>query len=284
MTTLKEALRSRLNKKELLFLPRAFDIIGNIAILDIPSGLKKKEKIIAESLLKLQKNIKTVLKKAGKVSGRLRKRKLVWIAGEKIKETVHVESGCKFKLDVENCYFSPRLGADRLEISKQVKQGEKVLVMFGGIAPYAIVIAKNSKPKIVYSIELSRTASRYATENVRLNKSSNVVIIQGDVKKILPKLKGKLKFDRIIMARPQLKENFLLDALKVAHEGSIIHFYDFLKEEKMPDAALEKISQAVETISKKSGVRIESYKLIKWKKVREIGPYKWYVRIDFFVF
>jgi tRNA G37 N-methylase Trm5 len=76
----------------------------------------------------------------------------------------------------------------------------------------------------------------------------------------------------------------LLDALKVARESCIIHFYDFLKQEEIPDAALEKISSAVEQISRKAGVRIESYKLIRWKKVGEIGPYKWRVRVDFFVF
>ena len=281
---LKDLLKAKLSRKELKLLPRAFDIIGSIAILDIPSELRKKEKLIAEALMKEHKNIKTVLKKAGKISGRLRTRKLKWIAGEKTKETIHRESGCMFKLNVETCYFSPRMSNDRLEVAKQVKPGENILVMFGGIGPYAIVIAKKSKPKKVYSVEISKTASKYALENIKLNKLNNVEIIQGDVKKVIPRLRKGIRFDRIMMARAQLQEDFLDYALQVAREGCIIHFHDFLFEKDIPGASLNKISKAVERISRQRGVRIESYKLLRWKKAGDIGPRKYRIRVDFLVF
>ena len=41
---LKQALKRKLTKKELLLLPRAFDVIGNIAIINLPRELRKKEK------------------------------------------------------------------------------------------------------------------------------------------------------------------------------------------------------------------------------------------------
>jgi tRNA G37 N-methylase Trm5 len=85
------------------------------------------------------------------------------------------------------------------------------------------------------------------------------------------------------MARPQLKDDFLEDALKIAREGTIIHFYDFLKEEEMPEKALEKITRAVDK-SKKKLRWIDSWKIIRWKKALEIGPRKWRVRVDFYVF
>jgi len=282
---LKELLKRKLSEKELDSLQKSFDVIGSIAIIEIPPALKKKEKLIAETLMESHSNIKTVLKKEGKISGRLRTRKLKWLLGDKTKEAIHRENGCIFKLDVERCYFSPRLATDRLEVAKQVKPGENVLVMFGGIAPYAIVIAKNSKPKKVYSIEMNKLASKYASENVRLNKLSNVEIIQGDVKKVIPILRKKgVRFDRIMVARPQLKEDFLDYALQVAREGCIIHLHDFLFEQDIPNAALNKISKAVDKISKQRGVRIESYKLIRWKKAGDIGPRKYRIRVDFFVF
>ena len=116
------------------------------------------------------------------------------------------------------------------------------------------------------------------------NKLKNCFAIQGDVKKIIPKLRKKgLRFDRIVMARPQLKDDFLEDALKIAREGTIIHFYDFLKEEEMPEKALEKITRAVDK-SKKKLRWIDSWKIIRWKKALEIGPRKWRVRVDFYVF
>jgi tRNA (guanine37-N1)-methyltransferase len=247
----------------------SFDIIGNIAILPLFSEQPGK---FARRIMSENKNIKSVFMKAGKISGRLRKSHLKFIAGIKNLETIHRESGCSFKLDVEKCYFSPRLGNDRLDVCRQVKKGEKVLVMFSGIGPYSIVIAKNSGAKEVYGIELNKIATKYAQENIKLNKLSNCFAIQGDVKKVLPRL--KMKFDRIVMARPQLKEDFLSDALKVSGKGTIIHFYDFLKEEEMPEAALEKIKNAC----KKSG---RKFKIIRWKRALEIGPRKWRVRVDF---
>lgn len=279
---LKEFLKTELSKKELEVLPRAFDIIGNIAVIDIPKKLKKKEKIIAAALMKEHKNIKTVLKKAGRIKGRLRTRKLQWILGEKTKETIHHENGCKIKLNVETCYFSPRMANDRLEVAKQVKNGEIVLVMFAGVAPYPVVIAKNSKAKKIYSVELSRIASKYALENVKLNKLSNVEIIQGNVRTVLPILRKKgLRFDRIMMARAQLNDDFIDSALQVSKAGTVINFHDFLFEKEIPEAALKKISDAVEKFSKKKGRRIESYRMIRWKKAGEIGPRKYRIRVDF---
>lgn len=281
---LKEALRKKLTKSEIGVLPRAFDVIGSVAIIDIPRELRKKAKIIGAELLRFS-NIQTVLRKEGKVKGRLRTRKLVHVAGKKTKETVHKESGCKLRLDVEKCYFSPRLSNDRIEVARQVKNGEKVLVLFSGVGPYPAIVAKNSKAKIIYAIELNKIASKYARENILLNKLENVAIMQGDVKKVLPLLSRKrLRFDRIVMTRPQLKEDFLKDTLKIAKKGTIIHFYDFLKEEDMPKAAFDKISAAVKAEAARKNSKINSWKLIRWKKALEIGPRKWRVRVDFFVF
>jgi tRNA (guanine37-N1)-methyltransferase len=239
----------------------AFDIIGGIAIL--PEQNRK----LAKELLKKYKHLRAVYAKS-KIAGRLRTPRLKWLAGEKITETTYRENGCIFKLDVKTCYFSPRLSSDRLEIARKVKKNERVLVLFSGVAPYGIVIAKHSKAKSVYCIELSRVASKYARENVRLNKLQNVEIIQGDVKRIVPKL--KMKFDRIVMARPQLKYDFLKEAIAVAKKGTIVHFYDFIDAKNFPKESIDKISG----IGKK-------VKIIESKKVREIAPYRHHVRIDF---
>lgn len=242
-----------------------FDIIGDIALL--PLFTRNAERT-AKKLMSEHKNIKSVYIKSEKVKGRLRKQKLKFLAGEKIKETIHKESGCLMKLNIEDTYFSPRLSNDRLIIAKQVKKGEKVLVMFSGIGPYAIVIAKHSKAKEIYAVEINRKASEYAEENVELNRLNNVRIIQGDVKKVVPKL--KIKFDRIIMARPQLKETFLETAFKVSKKGAIIHFHDFLWQEEIP----ERISYYKKTYKNK-------LKLLGWKKSGDISPRRFRIRIDF---
>jgi len=176
------------------------------------------------------------------------------------------------KLDIKTCYFSPRLGTDRLEIAKKVKRGEKVLVMFSGVAPYALVIAKHSKASKIYCIEISKIASKYARDNVKLNKFKNIMIIQGDVKKVIPRL--KIKFDRIVMARAQLKDTFLEQAFLAAKKGATIHFYDFIAEKDFPNVSIQKI----QTAAKKSRKKI---KTMAYKRVREIAPYKYHARVDF---
>ncbi len=47
---LKDILKDVLSKEELEFAPRAFDIVGDIAIIEIPDELKKKKKKIADFL------------------------------------------------------------------------------------------------------------------------------------------------------------------------------------------------------------------------------------------
>ena len=265
---LKEALKGKIPGKDIDSIPRAFDVMGSIAIIEIPLALQKKEKLIAQTLMEQNKSIKTVLKKSDRFKGRLRTRKLKFLAGINTKETEYNENGCRFRFNVETSYFSPRLSNDRLEIAKQVKKGEQVLVMFSGVSPYPIVIARNSKAKEVWAIELNRTATKYAKQNVKLNKLNNVRIIQGDVKKKIPSL--GMKFERIVMARPQLKDDFLKDAKKASKKGTIIHFYDFLHEEDIPDVALEKIKKA-----------FPKARVLGWKKVGDIGVRKYRIRVDF---
>src|SRR3989344_850172 len=243
MVSLRDSLKGRLSSKELEVLPRAFDIIGNIAIFsEFPKELEKKEKIIGNVLIKLNKNIRTVAKKTKVHGGKYRTKKIKIIAGEDKKETLHKENGAAVKLDVEKCYFSPRLGSERLRIARLVKRGEDILVMFSGVGIYPLVIAKNSDAKEVYGIELNPIAHRYAAENVRLNKTRNVFLIKGDVKKEAAKLKKK--FDRIIMPLPKSAGDFLDCALAAAKKNAVIHLYDFEHEDEIENA-LEKVKNKV---------------------------------------
>src|SRR3989338_6225454 len=117
MTTLKEALKSKLTEKQLALVPSSFDIVGDLAIFsDFPKELKNKEKLIGEALLKLHKNINVVLKKTKKYSGEFRTPKLKIIAGEKRKETELKENNTRLKLNPEKTYFSVRLATERNRI------------------------------------------------------------------------------------------------------------------------------------------------------------------------
>ncbi len=240
---LKELLKNILSEEELEIAPSSFDVVGDIAIIDIPKELEKKEKKIAEKLLEF-KQINTVLKKEGKVENEFRLRKLKYIAGEKKKETIHIEYGCRFKLNLEEVYFSPRLGSERERIVSQVKEGEKVLVMFAGIGPYAIQIGKKTKAKIVYAVEINPKAVKYMEENLRLNKvQDKIKVFEGDVREVVPRLKEK--FDRIVIPLPKRGENFLDVARKVAKKNAMIHFYTFADSK---EKAVENIDAKIKVL------------------------------------
>ena len=134
---------------------RSFNILGNIAIVNfsdkISLELKKK---FAEQLLLKYPHIKTVLEKSGKFSGRLRKMKTKHLTGEKNKEVLYKENNCVFRFNLDTTYFSPRLSNERKEIASLIKKNEDVLVMFAGVAPYSICIAKNSEAKVFLSFNL----------------------------------------------------------------------------------------------------------------------------------
>ena len=274
---------------------RSFNILGNIAIVNfsdkISLELKKK---FAEQLLLKHPNIKTILEKSGKFSGRLRKMKTKHLAGEKNKEVLYRENNCIFRFNLDTTYFSPRLSNERKEIASLIKKNEDVLVMFAGVAPYSICIAKNSEAK-VYSNEINREANKYAELNIKLNKvGDKVELIPGDIKRVVKKLKSPRplsdhppqgnnkshgysniphKFDVIVMPRPKLKETFLKQAFILSKKGTKIYYYDFCKTEDV-DKIAEKIKNEAEKARKK-------IKILKIKQAGEIAPYKIRVRVDF---
>jgi tRNA (guanine37-N1)-methyltransferase len=252
---------------------KSYDLFGNVALVKFPEKLKSGDKKkIAEKLLKEQTHIKTVLEKREKIKGRLRKLSTNYIAGENTKEIIYHENGCVFRFNIDDTYFSPRLSNERKELALKIKKNDLVLVMFAGVAPFSIVIAKNSKAKKVFSNEINRAANKYAELNIKLNKlAGRVELVNGDVKKIAPKLKNK--FDVIVMPRPQLKDSFLKEAFMLSKKGTKIYYYDFCKIEDI-DKIVEKVKEEAKKAKKK-------IKINNVKRAGEIAPYKIRLRIDF---
>ncbi|MBI2655511.1 methyltransferase domain-containing protein [Candidatus Woesearchaeota archaeon] len=270
---LKFYLKNKLSKKELEIAPSSFDVVGDLMIFsDFPKELVKKEKLIGSTILQNYHYVKTVLKKTKKYSGRFRTAKLKVIAGENRKETTHKENDVFIKLDAEKVYFSPRMSSERKRIADLVKPDESILVMFSGSGIYPLVIAKNSKCKEVYGIEINPTAHKYALKNIKKNKLDNKIrLFLGDVGKIMPKIKRK--FDRILMPLPKGGEGFLDLTLKYIKSKGIIHFYDFLHEDEFHKAG-EKIKKACEKSKKK-------YKILRIVKCGQYSPGFYRVCADF---
>ncbi len=225
--SLKDDLREKLSEEELKMLRRSFEIIGDIAIIEIPEELLAKKEIIVQAILQRHKHLKTILRKVGEVDGIYRVAKYEIVYGEKT-ETIAKEHGCRFLVDPTKVYYSSKLATERARIASLVKEGERVLVMFAGVGPYAIVIAKLAKPSEVIGIELNSAAVEYFRKNVKLNKVENVKIYEGDVNEIVPKLEGE--FDRILMPAPYSAENFVHLLKGKVKKGGFVHYYTFESE------------------------------------------------------
>ncbi|MBI2668903.1 class I SAM-dependent methyltransferase family protein [Candidatus Woesearchaeota archaeon] len=234
--TVEELLKGKLTSLELAIIPKSQEVVGKILILEIPEQLQKKERAIAEAYLKANKQIETVVKKDEAHSGEFRTRKVKVLAGKNTKETIHHENGIDLKVHLEDTYFTSRLASERLRIAKKVKKGERVLVMFAGVGPYALVIGKNAQPKVIYAVEINPRAHRYLVDNVALNHlNKKISVFLGDVRTVVPKLSGK--FDRIVMPLPRTGEQFLDLALKKSRKWARIHLYAFLAEEDIKKEA-----------------------------------------------
>ena len=232
---LKKALENILSQEESAELFSSFDQIGEIIVLRIPDSLKSKKKIIGETLLDKVKTTRSVFYQSSPVEGEFRTRNLEILAGEDNTETEYKENGCRFLVDVEKVFFSPRLSTERERISRLVSDGEVMINMFGGVGMFSILAAK-MKNCTVYNIDINPDASLLCEKNIKRNKlKGNVISLNDDATKIIENKLQNLA-DRVLMLLPEKSDEFLdIAALAVKNNG-IIHYYSHIHADKKQDA------------------------------------------------
>jgi tRNA (guanine37-N1)-methyltransferase len=265
-------LREALPGEGLRCVYNSYDILGDIAILRVPDAARKYSQIIAETVMDVHKNIKTVFAQTSPVHGDFRTRELEFIAGENRTTSVHKESGCLFFVNVEKCYFSPRLSYERMRIAEQVKEGEVIVNSFAGVGCFSIVIAKHSNARKVYSIDINPVAVQNMQENVRLNSLyARVVPIAGDAKEVVERRLCHLA-DRVVMPLPEKAYQYLPYALlSLKKTGGWIHYYDFEHAHKNEDPVVQarlKVSERLESLG-------AAFEIPFGRSVRTTGP-NWY--------
>ncbi|MDI6846614.1 MAG: class I SAM-dependent methyltransferase family protein [Candidatus Bathyarchaeia archaeon] len=275
VTTFVELLEDKLPPHLLASLPRAIDFVGDIAIIEIPPELDAHKNIIGESVLKAHKNVRTVLAKAGAVSGTYRLRELSIIAGEPQTETIHKEYGCQYHVDLAKAYFSPRLSYEHSRVASLVEEDETVVDLFAGVGPFSILIAKTHENVKVYAIDMNPRAVELLEKNIRLNRiEGKVYPILGDAKHIVKqRLSGVA--DRVIMNLPEKAIEFVDAACEaIKPTGGIVHYYSFVKSSD----SLENVTQRFINAVKESGRKVE--KILFSRLVRATAPYEWQAVLD----
>ena len=254
-------------------LPTSYDVIGDIILIKLPENLIKHQEEIGKSLLKTNKNIKTVCL-TQPVAGELRTRNVEVISGEKRTKTVHKEYGLTFNVDVKKTYFSPRLATERKRVASLVKPREVVVDMFAGVAPFSIMIAKYANPKIIYAIDKNEEAVKLTRQNIKrnnvLDKIEAIHTYAKEVCKILNQKNAKA--DRVIMNLPFSAYLFFTHALKITNNKGVIHLYDILKEDKIQDRInnLRKTAKENKTTLVKLDIR----------KIKTYAPREFYIGLD----
>ena len=261
---LKKALESILSDEDAKDLVSAFDQIGDIIIVRIPDSLISRKKIIGKALLEQVKTAKTVFHQSSPVDGDFRTRNLELIEGDEKTETEYRENGCRFIVDVEKAFFSPRLSTERERISNLVNDDEVIINMFGGVGMFSLLAARK-KSCTIYNLDINPVASKLCEENIKLNKLKGTVIsINGDSTEIIKK-QLQNKADRVLMLLPEQSDEFLEVAISSLKKTGIIHYYSHVHAEKKQDAP--KLSE-----EHFLNVNKTKAKIIDSRIVRPVGP------------
>lgn len=260
----------------------SYDIVGDIAIVEIPEEKGSDPESVARDIKKSHPRIKTVLQKIGGREGEFRLRKMKKITGTET-ETVHKEHGFRFRLDPTRVFFSPREATEREKIAGMVKPGETVMVMFSGVGPYGIVIAgKQPGVKKVYQVEINPRGFEYMKQNISMNKLSHLVVpIMGDVKDACRPYFSRC--DRVLTPLARDAYKYLDVAIACLKKGGIIHFYCLGRHAKgmeNEEAEAEMFRDSLSQLKDAAGKAGRPVRILSKRKVLPYSPGGWKLCID----
>ncbi|OPY51227.1 MAG: tRNA (guanine(37)-N1)-methyltransferase Trm5b [Methanosaeta sp. PtaU1.Bin060] len=214
----------------------SYEVVGDIAIVE-----PERAEAVADVLLSICKPVRAVIAPVSDVEGEFRTRRFRHVAGERRTVTLHREHGLRYRVDLENAYFTPRLGTERLRIARLVRPGDNILDMFAGVGPFSLLLAKRGAR--VIAIDKNPAAVFLLRENARLNKVKEIEILEGDAAALA--LRYEKTADHVIMNLPQTASQFLVPAMRAVRLGGIVHYYAIAPEEDLyKDEALIKKTAA----------------------------------------
>ncbi len=273
---LKDALIGILTDEELSALPRGFQTIGDVAIIKLKPQLLENKKLIAEKYLDLLPSMKSIYLNSGRVKGQFRTpEKIEFLVGVDNPIVKHKEHGVTYKFDFTKIMFSMGNLNERKFLATLVKEDEVVVDMFAGIGYFSLPIAKHSKPKKIFSIELNPESFKYLAENIKLNHFMDTITpINGDSKiEVINLSNSGLKADRVIMGVFPAPKDFIKEALTLAKvEGTTYHYEGIVDKEKYLNLFNE-----FKEIAEKSDFKCD---LLAKRFVKSYGPGLYHVVLD----
>ncbi|MBY8989374.1 MAG: class I SAM-dependent methyltransferase family protein [Candidatus Lokiarchaeota archaeon] len=274
--TLEDALKGKVPPNFLSLIPKSYDIIGNIAILEFEkpdqitnNKFNEVKNLVAEAVIEVNKNVQSVFEKKSEIKGSYRLRDLVYLSGENNLETQHKENNCIFQLDIRKTFFSPRLVYERRRISESdISKNEIIVDMFAGVGPFSIQIAKLN-PVEIHAFDLNPAAYGFLKRNISLNKLKGTIFPYNfNIKELISpsnQVGRKLanNVDRIIMNLPENSFDFLdIACFLMKKSGGMLHFYNFLEKPDPIDKIIEDLNRKLIELNWIIGEVIDS-KIVK---------------------
>ena len=209
---------------DLRILPRHWEKIGQVLVLRVPDSLLPWREAIAQIYARVLRAT-TVVQDHARIRGpwRVPEIERIWGGGT---ETVHVENGIRFKLDVAKVMFSSGNLRERIRMAGVGRPGETVVDLFAGIGYFSLPLAVHGHPARVVSCEVNPAAFHFLQENTRLNRAGVVEPRFGDCRDVAPAgvadrvILGHFDADKFLdVAFRAAKDRVTIDLHTLIHEG-----------------------------------------------------------------
>ncbi|GGL46390.1 class I SAM-dependent methyltransferase [Halocalculus aciditolerans] len=225
--------------------PSSWAVVGDVILVRFPEDYPdERRETVADALLSVHGNVDTVLARRG-IDGEFRTPDVEVVAGSGDTETVHVEHGTKYALDLSTVMFSPGNQAERARMGGVVSEGERVLDMFAGIGYFTLPMARAGAH--VAAVEANPDSFRFLAENVQLNEvAANVDTYLGDCREVAPELDPA---ERVVLGYYDAFDpdaGYLDAALDAVASGGTLHVHTACPDDRLPDRPRTRLLDAAE--------------------------------------
>jgi len=267
IATFKDLLKDVVPGEVLSRIPRSFDIVGDIALINLPEDVLNYGSYVGNAILSINRNVRAVYA-VGPTLGDYRVRKLTHLAGVQKSETVHKEYGILIYVDLARAYYNPSLSFEHFRVASEARDNELVLDLFSGVGPFTLHIVSRCMARVV-AIDINPHAIYCLLRSLRLNGrrlKGYVTAINGDASYMLKAFREAV-FDRIIMNLPHKAINYIKEAHRVCRQLGTIYLYHIAGHE----------FEVVEAIDSYMGGL--GYEILDVVKVLDYAPRKYIYRV-----
>lgn len=220
--------------------PRRWERIGGVVVLRLTEAMRRYEDPIAAAFAGALK-AQAVVEDLSGIHGRLRTPDVRLLWGTKT-ETVHLEGGVRYALDVAKIMFSSGNLAERIRAADLAGSGDVVVDLFAGIGYFTLPIAVRGKARAIYACELNPVSFRYLLENLRLNRVKSVVPLLGDCRRTAPQGVA----DLVLLGHFDAPQ-YLDVAFRALRGAGTVVMHELCPKERFPDDPLRHVTEAART-------------------------------------